>query len=52
MPPFVYSQQQLSSARQEIDAEVATRLDQERGKIAVAEALKAKRHLRLPAGQC
>ena len=30
-------------ARQAIDAEVATRLDQERGKIAVAEALKAKR---------
>jgi hypothetical protein len=36
-------QQQLASARQEIDAEIATRLDQERGKIAVAEALKAKR---------
>ena len=36
-------QDKLASARQEIDAEVATRLDQERGKIAVAEALKAKR---------
>ena len=36
-------QEQLASARQEIDAEVAARLDQERGKIAVAEALKAKR---------
>jgi hypothetical protein len=36
-------QQQLACARQGIDAEVATRLDQERGKIAVAEALKAKR---------
>ena len=36
-------QEKLASARQEIDAEVATRLDQERGKIAVAEALKAKR---------
>ena len=36
-------QEQLASARQAIDAEVATRLDQERGKIAVAEALKAKR---------
>src|SRR5580704_6080155 len=35
--------EQLASARQAIDAEVATRLDQERGKIAVAEALKAKR---------
>ena len=36
-------QEKLASARQEIDAEVATRLDQERGRIAVAEALKAKR---------
>jgi hypothetical protein len=36
-------QEKLASARQEIDAEVARRLDQERGKIAVAEALKAKR---------
>jgi hypothetical protein len=36
-------QEQLASARQAIEAEVATRLDQERGKIAVAEALKAKR---------
>ena len=38
-----HQQEQLASARQAIDAEVATRLDQERGKIAVAEALKAKR---------
>jgi hypothetical protein len=36
-------QENLACARQEIDAELATRLDQERGKIAVAEALKAKR---------
>src|SRR6202042_1757751 len=36
-------QEKLASARQEIDAEVAARLDQERGNIAVAEALKAKR---------
>jgi hypothetical protein len=36
-------QEQLAVARQAIDAELATRLDQERGKIAVAEALKAKR---------
>src|SRR3984885_3597126 len=36
-------QERLACARQEIDAELATRLDQERGKIAVAEALKAKR---------
>jgi hypothetical protein len=36
-------QQQLAAARQAIDAEVASRLDQARGKIAVAEALKAKR---------
>jgi hypothetical protein len=36
-------QEQLASARQAIDAEVASRLGQERGKIAVAEALKAKR---------
>jgi hypothetical protein len=36
-------QAQLASARQAIDAEVASKLDQERGKIAVAEALKAKR---------
>ena len=32
-------QEQLASARQEIAAEVAARLDQERGKIAIAEAL-------------
>src|ERR1700722_3922260 len=38
-----HQQVQLACARQEIDAEVAARLDQERGKIAVAEALKAKR---------
>src|ERR1700733_9849156 len=36
-------QEKLASARQEIDAEVATRLDQESGRIAVAEAQKAKR---------
>jgi hypothetical protein len=36
-------QEKLASARQEIDAEVATRLDQERGKIAAAETQKAKR---------
>jgi hypothetical protein len=36
-------QEQLVSARQAIDTEVASRLDQERGKIAVAEAVKAKR---------
>src|SRR3984957_21083390 len=36
-------QEKLASARREIDVEVATRLEQERGKIAVAEALKAKR---------
>jgi hypothetical protein len=36
-------QEQLASARQAIEAKVATRLDQERGKIAFAEALKAKR---------
>src|ERR1700729_1877079 len=36
-------QEQVASAREAIDAEVASRLDQERGKIAVAEALKAKR---------
>ena len=36
-------QEKLVSDRQEIEAEVATRLDLERGKIAVAEALKAKR---------
>ena len=36
-------QAQLASARQAIDAEVAARLDQERGKIAVAEALRANR---------
>jgi hypothetical protein len=36
-------QEQLASARQAIDAELASRLDQERSKIAVAEALKAKR---------
>jgi hypothetical protein len=38
-----HEQEQLACARQAMDAEVATRLDQERGKIAVAEALKAKR---------
>jgi hypothetical protein len=36
-------QEKLACARQEIDAELATRLDQERGKIAAAEAQKAKR---------
>ena len=36
-------QQQLASARQAVEAEVASRLDQERGKITVAAALKAKR---------
>jgi hypothetical protein len=36
-------QEHVASARQAIDAEVASRLDRERGKIAVAEALKAKR---------
>jgi hypothetical protein len=36
-------QEKLVSDRQEIEAEVTTRLDLERGKIAVAEALKAKR---------
>jgi hypothetical protein len=35
--------EELATARQDIEAEVATRLDRERGKIAVAEALKAKR---------
>jgi hypothetical protein len=35
--------EQLATARQAIDAEVAARLDQERGKIAAAEAQKAKR---------
>jgi hypothetical protein len=35
--------EELATTRQEIEAEVATKLDQERGKIAVAEALKAKR---------
>jgi hypothetical protein len=46
-------QKKLACARQEIDAELATRLDQERGKIAVAEALKAKRLVEtdLEAGQ-
>jgi hypothetical protein len=38
-----HQQEKLACARQEIDAELATRLDQERGKIVVAEALKAKR---------
>jgi hypothetical protein len=36
-------QEELASARQAIDAEVASKLDQERGQIAVAEARKAKR---------
>jgi hypothetical protein len=36
-------QQQLAAGRRAVEAEVATRLDQERGRIAVAEALKAKR---------
>ena len=36
-------QEQLAAARQAVEAEVAARLDQERGKIAVAEATKAKR---------
>src|SRR3984957_8560381 len=38
-----HQQVQLACARQAMEAEVAARLDQERGKIAVAEALKAKR---------
>jgi hypothetical protein len=36
-------QEELATARRAVEAEVASRLDQERGKIAVAEALKAKR---------
>jgi hypothetical protein len=36
-------QEQLACARHAIDAEVASRLDQERGKIAAVEAQKAKR---------
>ncbi len=36
-------QEKLVSDRQEIEDEVATRLDLERGKIAVAEALRSKR---------
>jgi hypothetical protein len=36
-------QEKLVSDRQEIEAEVISRLDQERGKIAVAEARRAKR---------
>jgi hypothetical protein len=36
-------QEQLTSARQAIDAEVAARLDQERAKIAATEVEKAKR---------
>jgi hypothetical protein len=36
-------QEQVAPARQAIDAEVATRFDQERVKIAAAEAQKAKR---------
>jgi hypothetical protein len=35
--------EELAAARQAIDAEVATRLGQERGKIAAAEAQKARR---------
>ncbi len=35
--------EELAAARQAIDAEVASKLDQERGKIAAAEAQKAKR---------
>jgi hypothetical protein len=35
--------EELAAARQVIDAEVASKLDQERGKIAAAEAQKAKR---------
>src|SRR6202020_892945 len=35
--------EELATARRAVEAEVASRLDQERGKIAVAEALKAKR---------
>jgi hypothetical protein len=38
-------QEQIASARQGIDAEVTAKLDQERAKIAVAEAQKAKRLL-------
>jgi hypothetical protein len=36
-------QEELATARRAVKAEVASRLDQERGKIAVAEALKARR---------
>jgi hypothetical protein len=36
-------QEQIASARQSIEAEVAAKLDQERGHIAAAEALKANR---------
>jgi hypothetical protein len=35
--------EELATARRAVEAEVASRLEQERGKIAVAEALKAKR---------
>jgi hypothetical protein len=35
--------EELATARRAVEAEVAARLDQERGKIAVAEALRAKR---------
>jgi hypothetical protein len=35
--------EELATARQEIEAEVATKLDQERAKIAAAEAQKSKR---------
>src|SRR6516225_8432583 len=36
---------QIAAARQDIDAQVAAKLDQERGRIAAAEAEKAKRLL-------
>ena len=38
-------QEQIALARQDIDAQVAAKLDQERGRIAAAEAEKAKRLL-------
>jgi hypothetical protein len=38
-------QAQIAAARDSIDAQVADKLDQERGRIAAAEALKAKRLL-------
>jgi hypothetical protein len=38
-------QEQIAAARQDIDTQVAAKLDQERGRIAAAEAEKAKRLL-------